>query len=208
MYPNPNLRGGTGPGWQQPPGPIPVGLDPIGMLANPMGSVPNVAGLQVPSFWLSQATIAIFRTQNLITPPPAAESDVIARALISSPVFDLRPELGGSAATMPDNAFPIYHGGMAACSFLMTGPALVTQPIRVSCYERADFQDPESMQITTQPQEITEDYFDGLQNAMLTFSPPPGPPRYWQVSILVDLLDSGNVNDLPFIRWRGYCGAM
>ena len=120
----------------------------------------------------------------------AVSADITARATWTSPVFDLRPELGhpegievGAAQSISRSA-TLGSGGhlhviVRNPSGLPTGIAAYTQ-------ESVSGWDPAAMFTLHGWQDVTGDLYDGDQCWLAVFEPAGAPIRFWQASIRFD----------------------
>ena len=142
------------------------------------------------------------------------------RAIFTSPLFDLRPELGASAGN--PGAASINRGGAygqgARFNVQLERGRTPNSDERMYNYQTIDFTataDPQKLVQTSAPQSVSA----AVRNApivlagtntttLLSFSPPSNPVRFWQLWFVVDVIANDLVpNALPsqhrVVWWAG-----
>ena len=177
--------------YQGVPGPVmPTEYDPEMVWRNPTYSVPQAIDPELRGYWATGEIPLRFSTDPAILPPGA-----FALAQLETPLFDLRPDLRGSFGVTPE-AQAVFRGAAfgagARLSIQIKGingiPANL--PMRIVSTERGQILDARDANIRTlqQPQDISEQFFDGGQDVILEWEPPGNPIRYWKVELGVQQL--------------------
>jgi len=194
--------------WQ--PGPY----RPNGPDANPTRAVPGPVALENRGYWSGSPLVLQFTLAPLVAPLSNTElgftrNEPFARALWQSPIFDLRPDLGASSGADHALAKPINRsaafGAGAQLTAMITNTAgalsqlstLQQQALEVYTVEyghpalpnAADLQPLNSAQNVT-----THLWAAGAGSAMLPFSPPGNPMRYWSVALVFDVTNVPGVD--------------
>lgn len=210
---------------------IPGTMDPTAWAANPQMSVPGVltprplaqyATPTVPLVFTSPFA-AVGSTTNSDAPPVSSNvygevgSDdptdasysrrVRLRAIWWSPLFDLRPELQGSAGPapqgMPISRGPAFGAGASLIVQLRRGSdagnreELYNYQMQMqTCLFNPDqylaiMQPPTSITAAVQNSPITNNAPTAMERCQLVFTPPGNPIRYWRVCVVVDVLANG-----------------
>lgn len=129
---------------------------------------------------------------------------VVSRATWATPVFDLRSDLLLQTAGDPSYAQAVPRGsvyGSGHTLFVQVQGVATLRSSNILCYcgciEYADIVNPQLApnESITQLQDITSDLYDGGTDALLTFEPPQGPPRYWMIGLQFDQV-GGVLGDL------------
>lgn len=190
------------------PGTLPARVTDAGYLKNPMGAQPFPYPSNMPvAIWQQTQAWLTWGTAGL----PAG---VEARAVWSSPTFDLRPDLRGimvSPGTQRNSgAVPIWlpRGGagklwlqvdnLDAVSWGLTG-------LRVTSTEFASIRDGNDLKQITDPEDITTEFVGTAECALGSFVPPGSgyPPRYYRVKVTFDfLVDSSAEPEWPNPSFR------
>lgn len=175
---------------------------------NPTMSVPTDAYLR--AYYRSTPYQLQFQAPGLYAEYLGAPTNVVARAIWKTPIFDFRPDLLNSMGPQQSSATPIrggqtFGGGITlAIMPTYTPPGTPLNPVQVNVYtlEYAHLSDPTKIQRINDVQDVTEDFFDPINatfttppySMTLTASAPAG-VRYWRCAVIVDII----TNDLQVL---------
>lgn len=203
------------PGWQQggmpyqgPPGPVPTTpVDPEKWWSNPLGTVPGPLATEARGYWSAGG-------RDAVNFDAVVGEEYVAQAGISTPIFDLRPDLKGSLGVQPE-AHPIFRGAAfgAGARLHLQFYGITNIPagvnLRVYYVTRADVREPyddlslgqPNLARTCQPQEITTQFYNGDDSVIVSWSPDGGPVRYWQLAVF--FRQYGGVVPITGLLWTG-----
>lgn len=117
---------------------------------------------------------------------------VANRAIWQSPVFDLRPDLGGNyrpvATRIPGAA------RMHLQCYTSDGTFLTALPSELEVYsvEAGHLANPQEIKFIEERFDISTDFYQGTESTVLEWSPPGAPMRFWRVSVIFDWYDALN----------------
>jgi len=179
---NPNAPRGVSTG-------LPWPIDP--------GPTPGPEPEPVPH-WVDSAKHLVFAGVPL---PPPLDNPALGdpggtlpaqRALWASPVFDLRPDLGGNyrptATRIPGAARLHVQMRRADGAFLTTIPSAM----EVYSIESAHVANPQELRFMEERLDISSDFYQGTESSVLEWAPPGAPLRFWRVTIVFDWFDAFN----------------
>ena len=177
---NPNSPGHT-PGMPWPIDPTAIGNDPA--------KIPHWTGEVQTVVWVPAANFAAAGYDN---PAYGSTVNVFNRALITSPIFDLRPDLGGTyrpTATRIPGAARLHFAIWRNDGLFLADLASTLEAYTI---ERGALVDPTKARWMDERFDITTDFYQGTEQTILEWAPAGAPMRFWQVSIILDWMDNGN----------------
>lgn len=127
--------------------------------------------------------------------PSALGSVPVSRAIWSSPIFDLTPQLRSQDVAQGGAA--LIRGGAARLCIEMIPLDTQNQTYNVYICERAHPWDPDEVRAVSAAQAVTQILGDGPPQSTTSFRPrftvaaPETGMRYWQVFVIVDVMTSG-----------------
>lgn len=171
--PNAPRRHSTGMPW--PVDPSAIGDDP--------SKIPHWTGEVQTVHWVAAAGLAAAGYDN---PAFGSTTGVTQRAIVQSPLFDLRPDLAGSyrpTATRVPGASRLHFA-----FYLNDGTFLVdlASTLEVYSVERAALVDPAKTRWMDERQDITTDFYQGTEQSILEWAPAGAPMRFWAVGVVLD----------------------
>jgi len=199
------------------PGPY----EPNAPMANPTQSVPGPVALENRGYWSDVERAMRFTLSGGALFPAATGLNApeingvgagvpFARALWRSAVFDLRPDLRASASVDYTVAFPINRsaafgaGGALSCMIgvingaLQDLPLATAQVLELYTVEYGHVLDPTQLAALDTRQNATSTLWAAQTGtALLAFTPPANPIRYWQVALIFDLITVDGAADPP-----------
>lgn len=203
------------------PGPTGVeGLyNPDVVYQNPTYSVPGPYATENRGYWTGpDVPVAwILQPGTRLDPITGVGQERFYRATWESPVFDLRPDLKASAGTENQSAYPIFRGGAFGAGGSLQilvrrddGTIPNISNVTVFAQEFAAVTNPQDIvsvsptPFTTAGVDITSEFYQGMQAALLNFIPPSNPVRYWKTALTFQWVASG-FTTLPVLRAQGVC---
>lgn len=127
------------------------------------------------------------------------EAGVLWRTGWASPIFDLRPDLGGVTDTGKNttrtSAVPIWRAAgqnVAAQLFVQTSNLTTFFAVQVLSIEEAHIADVNAVVSINDPEDVTSAFTSKGMDSLLTFSPYGSgyPVRYWRLRLQFDILDN------------------
>ena len=127
------------------------------------------------------------------------EAGVLWRTVWASPIFDLRPDLGGLSNTGNNrirvSAVPIWRAAgqnVAAQLFVQISNLTAFSGLQVLSIEEAHIADVNSVVSINDPEDVTSAFTSKGTASLLTFSPYGSgyPVRYWRLQLQFDILDN------------------
>jgi len=183
--------------------PYPLGFSLPGNY-NPTGTVTATGLASDP---LSNPAFGPWTQVGLVANQDFIASGVVGRAIWTSPLFDLRPDLKASHSYMP-NAYRINRsaafgaGAKLMCQTYGHDTIVGNQDIAVYSVEYGHISEPQNIRWMQKRQEVTSDFFDNADGpegcSILEIQPAGGssPIRYWGVTLIFDIMD-GALLDAP-----------
>ena len=171
--------------FRSPGGPIAQKFDREPLYQNEPHTVPGPLSKEIRGHWARRAHPLSWVAG---TPP------VVATAGVSSPVFDLRPDLRGSDGFQPEGvairrSSAYGSGGRLMFQFHpLGGFDAITQTLRVYAVESGHIVDPQKVAGLHKPQDVSEQWWDGGVDQVMEFSPPGNPIRFWKVTVFFEML--------------------
>lgn len=162
-------------------------------------------------FYQTPMRIGPWRTLDFDgNPLPAG---VVARAFMSPPVFDMRPDLKSLVGDQEAAAYPIwreatYGAGLYLFAQIFGRIHSIVPTLNVYSIEYGNIMtaklNPSSFEQTQEPQDITQEFYDGQQTCILKW-PCPG-YKIWKVALQFDQLDGdpGELGTDLNIAWALY----
>jgi hypothetical protein len=163
-------------------------------------SVPVNAFLN--AYWRGTPETLIFRAPGLYTEYLGPTTNVLARALWKTPVFDFRHDLLGSMG--PYQTAQAVRGGQTfgggitlAINPVFTPPTFAIPAVQINVYtmEYGHLSDPTLIRRINDIQDVTSDFFDPINDGttapyspVLTAMGPQG-LRYWRCALIIDILN-------------------
>jgi hypothetical protein len=165
-------------------------------MAPPFPDQRNLNGPPSTWYWFSTEQPLVFGNPAVAPysdPEWGPTTDVTARAIWQSPIFDLRPDLGNASNYRPQ-AKPIPRDSTVRLQiFRPDGVFLVNSANDFLVYsvESVAISNPARLLASNDRQEITHDFYDGSQASLLGWTPPgvQSPVRFWRVSVIFDWID-------------------
>ena len=202
------------------PGPTGVeGLyNPNIVYDNPTASVPGPYATENRGYWTGpDVPVAwILQPGTVLDPVFGLIEERFYRATWESPVFDLRPDLKASAGTENQAAYPIFRGGAfgagGTLQILVRSdgfPINQIPNVTVWAQEFAAVTNPQDI-VSVSPTptltagvDITSEFYQGEQAALLNFIPPSNPVRYWKTKLHFQWVEGQGT--IPRLRAQGVC---
>ena len=181
------------------PYPLPGKYDPSGNTRNPTGSIPRPSPTDMPvGGWIGAATLVSNWTAN---PDPAT----LWRTFWSSPLFDLRPDLGAlsdNRANARVSALPIWRAAgqnIASQLFVQISTLPVITGWKITSVEDAHICDATQAVSITAPEDVTSQFSSMGVAALLTYHPHGDgyPVRYWRLRLQFDVLANMGSLSIP-----------
>lgn len=129
-------------------------------------------------------------TGNYALPIWGTTTGVAARAIWQSPVFDLRPDVGGNYRPV---ATPVPGAARLHCQVFNTTATLIQDlpsTLEVYSVEFAAPTDPGNLRAIQERLDITADFFSGTSSSLLEWAPVGAPIRFWRVAMVFDWTDA------------------
>lgn len=179
-------------------------FDPSGPYRNPGQTLPRPSAQNLPAgCWIGG------RSGLTWTAVDPVATGATFRATWSSPIFDLRPDLGvmsQNQANRSPSAVPIWRAaGMNVGVKLwvqISNLSGVNESVRVETTEEGHVCDVAQIQTILYPQEITAEFTSRNQNSILGFTPYGDgyPIRYWRLNLTFDILANfGVITPFPMV---------
>jgi len=175
------------------PYPMPERYDPEGPYRNPGNTIPRPSPTNMPvGAWIGNRGALSNWTANPV-------EGVLWRTVWASPIFDLRPDLGGLSYTGNNNirvaAVPIWRAAgqnVAAQLFVQVTNLTTFSGLQVLSIEEAHVCDVSSVATINDPEDITSAFTSKGVSSLFTFSPYGSgyPVRYWRLQLQFDILDN------------------
>lgn len=176
--------------------PLPPGVKPADVnKPDADGMTPGRLGVENRSFYYSSPQISSWFDPGV--------SGVVARCLFATTILDLRSDYKDAIGTWQTRqAFPIPRGAaygqgarVAAQITPADGTALseLSADLEVFTTEFAHVVDPARLRAIQPAEDITADFWACGEDAVLVWSPPGNPLRFWRVQLQIDMMSGAFV---------------
>lgn len=174
------------------PYPLPEKYDPSGQFRNPASTIPRPSPSDMPvGGWFGTTTPVIDWTAN---PSP----NVLWQAVWSSPIYDLRPDLGALSDNRNNARFSgvsVWRAAgqnIAAQLFVQISAVQDFRGFQVLSQEEAHISDVTQILSVTGQQDVTAEFTSRGASSIVTYSPYGDgyPIRYWRLKLRFNILDN------------------
>lgn len=174
------------------PYPLPEKYDPAGQFRNPASTIPRPSPSDMPvGGWFGSTTAVIDWVAN----PQAA---ILWQASWSSPIYDLRPDLGAlsdnrnNARLSGVSVWRAAGQNIAAQLFVQISGVQDFRGFQVVSQEEAHVSDVTQILSVTGQQDVTAEFTSRGASSVVTYSPYGDgyPIRYWRLKLKFNILDN------------------
>lgn len=174
------------------PYPLPEKYDPAGQFRNPASTIPRPSPSDMPvGAWVGATTPVVDWTAN-------PQENILWRASWSSPIYDLRPDLGAlsdnrnNARIAGVSVWRAAGQNVAAQLFVQMSTLSDYRGFQVLSQEEAHVSDVTQIASVTGRQDVTAEFTSRGNSAIVTYHPYGDgyPIRYWRVKLVFNIVDN------------------